>query len=60
MAATSKQVFCHGFASATSGCSHDSSTCEHVQAASASVDERPLADAEQPDKENDPEWGNSN
>eukprot|EP00974_Lingulodinium_polyedra_P074811 7249560-Lingulodinium_polyedra.AAC.1 len=60
MAATSKQAWCDGFASSTNGCSQDPSTCAYVQAASASVDEWPPTDAEQPDEENNLEWGNSN
>eukprot|EP00974_Lingulodinium_polyedra_P113588 10997765-Lingulodinium_polyedra.AAC.1 len=59
MAAASTQTLCHGFASSTSGCSHDSVTCEHVQDASASVGERPLADAEPPDGEGNPDWGHA-
>eukprot|EP00974_Lingulodinium_polyedra_P120456 11175093-Lingulodinium_polyedra.AAC.1 len=34
-------------------------SCAHVQVASASVDERPSADAEQSDEYGDPECGNS-
>eukprot|EP00974_Lingulodinium_polyedra_P126992 11200412-Lingulodinium_polyedra.AAC.1 len=59
MAATRKQTLCHGFASSTNGCSHDSATCEHAQAESAPMDERPPADADPPDGESDPDWGNT-
>eukprot|EP00974_Lingulodinium_polyedra_P091694 8887343-Lingulodinium_polyedra.AAC.1 len=52
-------MLCHGFARPPNGCSHDSATCERVQAASASVDERPPTDAEPPDGENEPDWGNT-